>query len=562
MKNFATATRLLALLLSVVVTLPATAASGQTISTSAERRNETTSNQRKAQTPMAGGQRTKKKRESSSEKLFREARKAFQKGHYRDAATMYMVLIERDGTDLEARQNAAYAYFKDQDFQHCYDQANEVLRRNPNSAHAYALAAAALLRSGYIQEALYALTQAFKLDTKDPLAFGTAAEIDYYEGRTKDAISKAFRAHDLDPDEADFLMTIARASSRVELYEQAAEAYERFLAIAPETDKERRERIAGLVQFYRQLAGLQVHEVSGPKFSQVAFQLGSDRRPYLRVKLNGRDAIFVIDTGSGFTVLSKEAAKKFKVSDIARGGHSQGVGGTGKFPIVYGLIKTLELGDIKVKSVPCFIRPFHIDKDAPPDFQADGFIGLSVLSHFLTEIDYQANVIRLDQEANRTLPVVTQAGITVVPFRTTQNGLISVETELDGKNRINAILDSGASSTVISSAAVERLSMREQIIKGQTTKVIGAGGISDNVELLQLHNCRVADLRQENLRALVLDFGAINETAGFEQSGILGGDFLRHFSVTINFTRAEVTLRPYTSSIKRITPAEKVQNSE
>jgi hypothetical protein len=104
--------------------------------------------------------------------------------------------------------------------------------------------------------------------------------------------------------------------------------------------------------------------------------------------------------------------------------------------------------------------------------------------------------------------------------------------------------------------------MREQIIKGQTTKVIGAGGISDNVELLQLRNCRVADLRQDNLRALVLDFGAINETAGFEQSGILGGDFLRHFSVTINFVRAEVMLRPYTNAIKKIVPQEKMQNSE
>jgi hypothetical protein len=48
----------------------------------------------------------------------------------------------------------------------------------------------------------------------------------------------------------------------------------------------------------------------------------------------------------------------------------------------------------------------------------------------------------------------------------------------------------------------------------------------------------VADIQQTNMRALVLDFGAINETSGFEQSGILGGDFLRHFRVTIDFSRA------------------------
>jgi predicted aspartyl protease len=138
-----------------------------------------------------------------------------------------------------------------------------------------------------------------------------------------------------------------------------------------------------------------------------------------------------------------------------------------------------------------------------------------------------------------------------VPFRTTQNGLISIETELDGAHRINAILDSGASSTVISTAAVNRLNMRDSIIKGQTVRVIGAAGISENVELLFLRHCRVADLEQNNLRALVLDFNAINETSGFEQSGILGGDFMRHFRIRIDFNRAEVTLQPHTGAITR-----------
>jgi hypothetical protein len=132
-----------------------------------------------------------------------------------------------------------------------------------------------------------------------------------------------------------------------------------------------------------------------------------------------------------------------------------------------------------------------------------------------------------------------------VPFRTTQNGLISIETEIDETHRINAILDSGASSTVISQAAVERLKMHDKIIKGQTVRVIGAAGISDNVELLFIKNCRVAGLQQKNMRALVLDFAAINETSGFEQSGILGGDFLRNFRVTIDFSRAQVSFRPY-----------------
>jgi tetratricopeptide (TPR) repeat protein len=563
MKNARTTALLLTITLTIALGSPAYAVAGQAATPDGQK-SKSVLQQSLSPKPAQGGK-TKfvnKKRDASAEKLFRDGKKAFRDGHYERAAYIYKQLTLLDNTDLQAHLNAAYAYFKNHDFQSGYDEANEALKLNPDSARAHAIAGATLLRSGYVQEAFYSLTQAFKLDMKEPLAFGTAAEVDYYEGRAKESIYKAIRAHELDPSEPDFLMTIARASSRLEMFAQAAEAYERFLTVAPIADKERRERITGLIQFYRQLSGIQVHELGGQNSTEVAFQLGADRRPYIHLKLNGRDATFVIDTGSGFTVISKEAAKKFKVSEIARGGHSQGVGGTGKFSIVYGLIKSLDLNDVKMRSIPCFIRPFHSDRDGEKDLQADGFIGLSVLSHFLTELDYQDNVIRLSQETKRTVPVIAQSGTTVVPFRTTQNGLISVETELDGKNRINAILDSGASSTVISLAAVERLSMKEQIIKGQTTRVIGAGGVSDNVELLHIRNCRVADLRQDNMRALVLDFDAINETAGFEQSGILGGDFLRHFSVTIDFVRAEVVLRPYTNAIKKIAPLEKPQNSD
>jgi predicted aspartyl protease len=269
------------------------------------------------------------------------------------------------------------------------------------------------------------------------------------------------------------------------------------------------------------------------------------------VKLNGRDSIFVIDTGSGFTVISKDAAKRFGVSEIARGGKSQGVGGSGKFQIVYGLIKSLQIGEAKVRMIPCFVRPFHGDGDRPAQERADGFIGLSVLSHFLTELDYKSARMRLDRNDNRSGAIVAVPGVTLIPFRTTQNGLISVETEFDGNPFVNAILDSGASSTVISEAAVERLNMGDQIIKGQTTSVVGAAGITENVRMLFIRNCRVADQLQSNIRALVLDFGAINETSGFEQSGILGGDFLRNFRLTIDFSRALLALQPHTPPVTK-----------
>ena len=236
----------------------------------------------------------------------------------------------------------------------------KLLKLDPNNARGHALRASALLRSGHINNAIEALRQAFKFDPKEPLAFWVAAEIDYYDGRSADARSRAYQAHLLDPEEPDYVLTFAHASSRIEMFKDAAEALKLFLQLAPKNDTDRRDSIEGLIRFYTRLAGLKVHEVSGPKVADISFQLRSDRRPYLRMKINGRDATFVIDTGSGFTVISEEAAKRLGVSEVSRGGKSQAFGGDGKFKIVYGLVKSLEMGDVKVKSVPCYIRHFHV----------------------------------------------------------------------------------------------------------------------------------------------------------------------------------------------------------
>ncbi|HXG91466.1 MAG TPA: aspartyl protease family protein [Blastocatellia bacterium] len=481
------------------------------------------------------------------ERLHRDAKKALRKGDYEKASNIYADLLRLDQQDAQAKLGSAFAHFKMQDYIVCFNQASEVTKSDPANAQAHALAGLALLRSGYIRAAINELRLALVNNPKEALAFGGLAEIDYYEGRTRDARAKALYAHNLDPDEPDYLITYARASSRAEDFKEAADAYEIFLQVAPETDRERRERIQGLIKFYRRLAGIQVHQLTGPDVTEIPFKIGGDRRPYMHVKVNGRDAVFVIDTGSGFTVIAKESAKRLGVSEVAHGGKSQGVGGDGKFPIVYGLIKSFEMGDAKLRMVPCFIRPFHGAEDRPADERADGLVGLSVLSKFLTELDYRDGRLRLNRNSTQPLSASATPDQTVVPFRTTQNGLISIETELDGNHTINAILDSAASSTVISTAAVERLNLRDRIIKGQTANVIGAAGVANNVELLFIRNCRVANLEQTNLRALVLDFNAINETSGFEQSGILGGDFLRHFSVTIDFNRAQVAFKPHTN---------------
>jgi tetratricopeptide (TPR) repeat protein len=497
------------------------------------------------------------------ERTYGVGQRAIRDGDYQKAVKIFVELLSADPGDIRAHLGAAQAYYKLQDYKLSFEQAAAAMKLDDNNARAHALSGIALLRSGYLDHAVAELMQAVRLNPKEPLAWGGLAEIDYYTNRTKESRQKSLYALQLDSREPDYLVTFARAASRLELFNEAADAYERFLRIAPRTETEKRDRIRGLILFYRQLTGIHLHQLTGPRSATVAFRIGVDRRPYMDVRVNGRPATFVIDTGSGFTVISDEAAEKLGVGAMARGGTSQGVGGNGKFPIVYGLISSIQLGEEKIGAVPCFIRRFHGSAGRGDDPKADGFIGLSVLSNFTAEIDYKNQQMSLLREVEDPAAQPTaDPATTVIPFRTTQNGLISVETQIDDTRFVNAILDTGASSTVMSSAAVKRLEMNASIIKGQTVQVVGAAGITDNVELLFLRTCKIANLTQSNLRALILDFGAINETSGFEQSAILGGDFLRNFKVTIDFIHARLLLEPQNPAVTRSVPDQKVASQD
>jgi hypothetical protein len=49
---------------------------------------------------------------------------------------------------------------------------------------------------------------------------------------------------------------------------------------------------------------------------------------------------------------------------------------------------------------------------------------------------------------------------------------------------------------------------------------------------------------QEKIQAAVLDLESINESSGFEQSGILGGNFLKNYRLTFDFVNVKIVLEP------------------
>jgi predicted aspartyl protease/Tfp pilus assembly protein PilF len=481
-------------------------------------------------------------------KLHKKAKQEIEKGNFEVAEKLYQEIIAKDSKDINAQIGLAQVYLKQRNLSGAFEIGIKALEADIKNVRARAIVGTALLRSGYVERANEQLLYALQIDQRDDLALASSAEIDLYENRTSIAYEKLRLATEISPSEGDYWLILARAASRQELFKEASQALRQFLENSPKTDLDRRARIDGVIKFYSYLGNTHLYQIRG-KSTEVPLDIKL-RRPYLQVKVNGKDLKFVIDTGAGLCVISPEAAAKIGVREIARGGEARAVGGEGAFPIIYGLIDDMQIGDIKVSLIPTYIRKVYAPSTAKPEDIADGYLGLSLLGSFLMTMDYKEAKLELavPEEDLKDLPK-TFANSTVVPFRTTESGLISVEGKINNELTMNFIFDSGATSTVISHDIVAAQKWESKILK-DTVKVIGAAGATENVQLM-LGKVQIMDLVRENMRMPVLNLARINEQAGFEQQGILGGDFLYHCRIQFDFRRLQLTLTPNTTLIKR-----------
>lgn len=476
----------------------------------------------------------------SSRQTIKQAEKLVRKGNLAEAENILRRFLAQNASDVPVQLSLSNILLKQRKIIDSYKISFEVAKTNKNPK-AFALVGMALLNMGNFKDAALLLNNAGNLDGKEPLVWEGLGLIDFYENRIDEGVGKLESAVYLEPDEPDFIFTLAQVYARAEKYTEAAQAYDRFLEISPSSDLDRRARIKGLIGFLRYLGGKQkLYEVNRdvPQ-TIIPIRLARDR-PIIEVGINGKNEKlkFVLDTGSGISVISDETARKLKIKPISRGGMARAVGGNGKFEIVYGFLRSVNLGDVKINNIPVYIRQFHDNGE-----QIDGYIGLSLISKFLTTVDYPNLTFTLTKKNQETIANFNKDSI-ALPLRLTSSGFLSGEVHLHGiETAQNFIVDTGASISVISqglanSDELSRFSTEEKM------RVVGAAGVTENVRSFLLPKMSFGSHSRESIKAIALDLNVINEASGFEQAGILGGNFLKNYSLTFDFQNSKVTFVP------------------
>lgn len=476
----------------------------------------------------------------SVRQLTKEAERLKRRGEFAAAEKLLRQAMARFPKEAKFKLDLAYILHKQRQLGEAYNLSFEVAKADPKNSYAFAVLGGIYLSAGNFKEANILFTNALQLNSKEALAWAGLGMLDFYENRIFNGLENLLEAVFHDPREPDFMFSLAQVSARAERYKEAAIAYERFLEISPLTDFERRDRIKGLIKFLRYLGNRKaLYTISGAEQISVPVEMVNDR-PIISLRINKKEEPlrFVLDTGSGISVISRETSKRLNIKPVTSGGLARALGGDGKFEIIYGFLHTVDIGEVRISNVPVYIREFHNKNE-----QVDGYIGLSLISKFLTTIDYGNRTFSLLKKESLPNKPVLDENVTL-PLRLTSSGFLSGEVQLEGvQNPLNFIVDTGASISVISEyvAGLEEVRQFESVEK---LRVVGAAGVTEGVPSFMLPRVTFGSHSRRQIRAIALDLNIINEASGFEQSGILGGNFLKNYSVTFDFQHSKVTFVP------------------
>lgn len=475
----------------------------------------------------------------TSRQVLKQADKLIKKGNFVEAERILNRAIEIAGSDSLPKLRLAQLYVKQRRLTEAYDLSFPIAKAEPKNAYAFAVLGTTMLGVGRFADARALFYTALTTNKKQGLAWAGLGMLEFYENRIQDSLDNLQQAVYHEPDQADYVFALAQVAARAEQYKNAAEAYHRFLAISRDTDDERRARIKGLINFLNFLGQRQsLYTTAGSDNTSVPIVL-TGNRPVIQMRVNNRKEPlnFVLDTGSGISVISEETAKRLDIDPITKGGFAKGIGGDGRFEIVYGFLREVEIGKVEIRNVPVYIRRFHSDAH-----KVDGYIGLSLISKFLTTIDYGNLTFSLSKAPTGLKNELAES--IALPLRLTSSGFLSGEVQVAGvETPLNFIVDTGASVSVISDelASLDAIS---PFANEEKMRVIGSAGVTEGVTSFRLPSVSFGSHSRKDITAIALDLDMINEASGFQQAGILGGNFLKNYRMTFDFKNSKVTFFP------------------
>ena len=459
----------------------------------------------------------------------------FGEGRYQDSLDAYENAVKVAPSDQmrQARGGVIRSSLRVAGFERAREEAEKLIQESPRAPESLALYGDALWASGLFEQAEAKYQDA--LATTPDLARGLhgIARSLAARGQLDQAMVKAQAALRLAPRDLEIHHTVGAIYQRTHKYEEAAAAYTNYVNLLPNKDTSHKANWSRAeIRFLRSFGDRVPFEAepgTDEKIFVVPFKLVNDK-VVVRARVNGaREQNFVVDTGSEQTVITRPTAQRSGVVPITQA-LSAGVGNVGLRGLQLARIDSLEIGDLKLRNIPCLIKN-------PPlrDLPTRETESLSPLAFgYSMTIDYKARQITFGKH------IPAEPADFELPLRL--HRLATVQGTIDGSRHANFIIDTGGEVISISQASAKALGKTEMDRKIQL-RVYGSSGWDTEAFLLPGVNLAFDAIQYRNFSVIVLNLDTPSALLGFQVGGIVGHRFLSKYRVSIDLERSMLRLK-------------------
>ena len=252
--------------------------------------------------------------------------------------------------------------------------------------------------------------------------------------------------------------------------------------------------------------------------------------PTIRVRINGKEFEFWVDTGSSITVVSSDVASEANVAILSPDTLTVRTF-SGVAPVRPASVKRMELGPIVFTNSPAIVIDASLMRlrstgDGVPraGLRVDGIIGWDTIRQFNVLMDYENGRITLGRPENLGTKGTTAQNLTWLgkPF-------IEVRTRLGGT--VHFTLDTGAQSSFLNASILEQVGAATSISDARVFGIAKTGQQTDRVvPLLRL------DVAGKSLRLLSVIVYGPAYSGLINCDGVLGSDIAQFGKIRIDAT--------------------------
>lgn len=465
---------------------------------------------------------------------------AFHAGRFADAAREYQRILESDPSNGAARTGLLRALLKEDRVAEAAHAAEQAVAVAPNEASLLAACGDICFRQGNFARAQQMYAAAVAANAACARGYWGLGRVDLVERRNRSARQHFVKAYELDRDDPNIVLDWA--FTRASLRERIAAA-ERSLTLAANDDaqtvagigariailKARGEQDTFVVTDPHRAYRLELREARGPDGPLHTYRLFA--------LVNGQKLRLTLDTGTSGIYLNRKAAERSHLVRLADGLPVTGVGDEATRRTHIAIADTLQVGNLEMKHCEVRVDSGHAFDDT------DGLIGTDVFAHFLVRLHFPERILELLPPAAGETSIAenfwgverqVRPGFTPVHVL---GHLLLADTRIDNVPGFLLVVDSGAQTDVLSTAAASRIaglhvaSAAVRGVSGWVRETLTTGRVTLTfANLARPGTFFAVDLDEQNRRE------------GTEIAGVIGLDALRQFDLTIDYTNGLVRL--------------------